>query len=436
MNRRLHSLWRVLLVCLPLCCVVSQVTETRAGGGQSQAKGRVQLQRLVEKEGMVQIGLEVRSGSGRVRSAGSFRLGNEVGSTLECVAGEQATIRLTGGQVEVFAAGRRLSGSRIVVESPAGDLEWNGRTYKGRLLLRPARDGVQVINEIFIEDYLAGVLAAEIGQAPIEALKAQAVVARSEVVHKLLLDRHKSEGFDLCAGEHCMAYKGSGGVTSDMLRACSETRGIVLVADGEILDAVFHTMCGGITAGAEDVWDSPPIAGLQPVWDRLAAREAPMFESEQAFELFLEAPPPGTLCAPTSGSFPSYARKYYRWTKRYDAETLSRMAGVGIVRDIVILERRPSGRVRRLAIEGTRQRRIIEKELPIRRLFDLPSGLFMVRVEKEGDLVRWVEFIGAGSGHGVGLCQMGAWTMAERGARFDAILAHYYPRARLERIYK
>ncbi|MCX7626191.1 MAG: SpoIID/LytB domain-containing protein [Candidatus Sumerlaeaceae bacterium] len=294
---------------------------------------------------------------------------------------------------------------------------------------------LNAINEIPLDDYIACVLKAEIGSAPYEALKAQAVVARSEAIHKLKLGRHAGDGYDLCSSEHCMAYQGTAGITAEMRQAAYDTKGEVLVAEGGILDAVFHTMCGGITAGAEDVWDSPPVAGLEPVWDGLARNDAPSFRSEEEMESFLSHPPAACFCDPSNALFPAYARKYYRWTKSFTATDLQRLFGTN-VQDVKVVERRPSGRVRRVAVLTATGVKIIEKELPIRKQFDLPSGLFVVRVATKSGVVESVEFFGAGSGHGVGLCQMGAWSMAEKGFHYDAILRHYYPRAQLARLYR
>lgn len=394
-----------------------------------------QLNVLLSRQGVVKIGLGTFSGTLEV--AGKNRLILEAGDRQLAAPMISTSVSIHGssdGSLVAVAAGEKWQAPVIRVRADEG-LVFRNRLYWGTLRFLAVREGVQVVNEIFLEDYLACVLEAEIGEAPLEALKAQAVVARSEVVHKLATGRHTKEGFDLCAGEHCMAYKGAEGVTPAMRKACYETRGIVLTAGGKILDAVFHNMCGGITACAEDVWDSPHIAGLDSVWDGLRAHAAPMFRSEEEVSDFLASPPQGIFCCPEENTLPSYARKYFRWTRRLDNAELIRRCGAPL-RDIRILERRPSGRVRKLALVTAAGTRVIEKELPIRRLFDLPSGFFILRVERDGAVIRSVEFRGAGSGHGVGLCQMGAWSMASKGFGFQAILEHYYPNARLSQIYR
>lgn len=409
-----------------------------AGTRISAATISEQIQELLQRQGLVRIGLGRFTPPVKL-TADSYLIiqSSDAGSKASPIPCRDAVINTAVDRLTVKFDGNSLNCASVTIATPnAGDeIQLGGRRYLGIIHIRATKGRLDIINELPLDDYVACVLKAEIGPAPHEALKAQAVVARSEAIHKLKLRRHATEGYDLCASEHCMAYQGSSGVTPDMKRAAFDTKGEVLAAGGEVLDAVFHTMCGGITAGAEDVWDSPPIPGLQPVWDGVGRTSAPYFRSEEEVETFLMRPPAGCFCDPADGHFPAYARKYYRWTKNFSATDLQRLLGA-TVRDLKILERRPSGRVRKLAVITATGERIIEKELPIRKQFDLPSGLFVVHVIRNRGMVESLEFLGAGSGHGVGLCQMGAWAMAEKGFRYDAILLHYYPRARLMQLYR
>ncbi|MGB9692024.1 MAG: SpoIID/LytB domain-containing protein [Candidatus Sumerlaeaceae bacterium] len=394
-----------------------------------------QLDVLFSRQGIIRVGLGTFRDPVVIVPQEQARIESD-GQQIDTIGpGHSVTIRRDGSGALVFDAGAtKQSGQRFRIASDRS-LVLRGHVYWGNLVCSSLPNGVQVINEIFLEDYIACVLAAEIGNAPAEALKAQAVVARSEIVNKLASRRHKGDGFDLCASEHCMAYNGAKDVTMAMQQACSATRGTVLMANAKVLDAVFHNMCGGLTACAEDVWDSPHIMGLDRVWDSTNTQRTPAFRSEEQVAAFIASPPPGTFCDPTQSNFPSYARKYFRWTRRLDRDELARCCGAP-VRDLYIVERTPSGRVRKLAVVTANGTRVIEKELPIRRLFDLPSGFFVMRVERRGGAVQGVEFLGAGSGHGVGLCQMGAWSMAEKGFSYEAILRHYYPNATLRQIYR
>ena len=129
--------------------------------------------------------------------------------------------------------------------------------------------------------------------------------------------------------------------------------------------------------------------------------------------------------------------KYFRWKKTVSGEQLAKVAGFSRVRDVVVAERRPSGKVWVLRITGDGGVKDLKKELPIRRALDLWSGLFYVDVTRNSDgTVESATFTGGGNGHGVGLCQMGARTMAARGMGFDRILNHYYPDARVVRVYR
>jgi peptidoglycan hydrolase-like amidase len=417
-----------LLSLLLFCSVVSTA---------SSATVSQQLQALVNREGQVRIGLGKYERPINITAPnGLLATATLANGTTKNIRAQNIEVQARGVELLVSADGIAATCKVLEVVSPNGrEVGANGKRYWGALEVANSEQGrLVVVNRLPLDDYIACVLKAEIGPAPYEALKAQAVVARSEVIHKIEAGRHKKDGFDLCSGEHCMAYSGCDGVTPDMKRAALETRGLVLMADGQVLDAVFHTMCGGVTAGAEDVWDSPHIPGLEPIWDSARGSGRAYFSSEDEVARFILSPSSGCFCDPAAANFPSYARKYYRWTRSLDAVELRQRCG-GTVLDIRILERRSSGRVRKLEIVTTNGSRVIEKELPIRRLFDLPSGLFLLRVVPGSRGVDSVEFTGAGSGQGVGMCQMGAWSMAEKGFSYEAILRHYFPTAKLGRLY-
>lgn len=333
-------------------------------------------------------------------------------------------------------SGRNLvSGSKLLIGSPAPGtyVQLPGGSYRGQVEI--SGHG-HAINVLLIDDWLKGVLPAEIGEdsAP-EALKAQAVAARSEAIFRLVKPPHASEGYDFCAGEHCQAYKGMKLESAAGNRACDETLGVVLLADGDVMDGVYSNMCGGVTAGAEDVWDSDPMPGLVPVYDD-PQQARPNLGTDEAMAAFLQHPHANTFCDCANRGCANYAKKYYRWSKTIDAAALSRASGVGKVKDIRVTERRTSGRVRKLTFYGDGGSKTIEKELPIRHALDLWSGLFVVTTEKAGGYVRSATFTGAGNGHGVGLCQHGAREMALRGATYQQILAHYYRGAAIQKIYR
>ena len=215
------------------------------------------------------------------------------------------------------------------------------------------------------------------------------------------------------------------------MQAVRETIGLVLVANGDVLDAVFHNVCGGTTAGAEEVWDSKRIAGLTPVLDNGRGNSAPDLSSDRAATAFIEKASPSLCCNPSQPGYPNYAKKYFRWQKTLSFDQISRITGVGAVNSVQVTERMHSGRVRKLQVSGSRGTKTYVKELPIRNAFDLWSGFFVVTMGNGG-----VTFTGAGNGHGVGLCQMGARSLAANGADYKQILKHYFPEASIQRIYR
>ncbi|PKO17570.1 hypothetical protein CVU37_08790 [candidate division BRC1 bacterium HGW-BRC1-1] len=428
---------RLRLVCSALLCwvCVSSFAQT-----STLSPG---LEILLRKAGWVQIGLQKSTGavaiqvkSGAVCMGPSGKVYDGPGGTFRATA-DRKGINLTSPD------GRLIQGEWFVVEPRAdgsvATWETSGNGYRGRAQLVHNGSGMRVINQIRIDDYLKGVLPAEIGSSPMEALKAQAVAARSETIFKLAANRHKADGFDLCTGEHCQAYKGVKLEEQPSNEAVDATAGYVLTnASGAILDAVYSNVCGGITAGAEDVWDSEPIPGLRPVFDSPGkAAGAVDVSSEAAFRRFLDDSSRDFFCDSKNAGYPKYAMKYFRWKKTVSGEQLAKVAGFSRVRDVAVAERRPSGKVWVLRITGDGGVKDLKKELPIRRALDLWSGLFYVDVTRNPDgTVANATFTGGGNGHGVGLCQMGARTMAARGMGFDRILNHYYPDARVVRVYR
>lgn len=341
-----------------------------------------------------------------------------------------------GGSVNVTLPGGSTLSAREVTLVPGGQpFQYEGRSYRGKARVTGGRT-LALVNEVMIDDWLKGVLPAEIGSdSPLEALKAQAVTARSEAIFRLLSPPHKSEGYDFCTGVHCQAYKGIGEENAEIQKACDATLGYVLVAGDDVVNAVYHNVCGGVTAGAEDVWESDPLPGISPVFDTLKGG-TPDLSSEAAAAEFIQRDGADYFCFSGNPAYANYAKKYFRWSKTLTAEEAGRMAGVGKLTDIRVSERRPSGRVRKLTVVGSGGTKTIERELPIRKVFDLWSGLFVLKLEQAGGRLSTVTFVGAGNGHGVGLCQHGAREIARRGGTFDQILGHYYRGAKLRRVYR
>ncbi len=319
-------------------------------------------------------------------------------------------------------------GLPIALESSGGiELEAARRTsYTGSIALSVGPDEkLSAIESVAIESYLRGVLPSEMPSSwPMEALKAQAVAARSEVLAHLA-GKHQLEGVDFCNAEHCRAYRGSANGDSSTDAAIDATRGTILLQGSRVAATVFSSNCGGWTEHNDAVWSAPPDASLRGVADTPSAPREPVGENVRRWL----SKPPASYCQTDSDSF--------RWRKSYSTEELSAMVGkqhrVGRIRSIELGERGVSGRLKWVKVNGASGSVTIRKELPIRQAFgNLPSALFVVDAEPSANPNRFT-FIGGGRGHGVGLCQYGARGMADRGIVYTEILLHYFSGVRIER---
>ena len=317
------------------------------------------------------------------------------------------------------------------------------QTFQGSLVLRIIDGELHAINRIAIEDYLTSVIASEMsGTSSIELLKAHAVISRSWLLAQLnphpsaphqeeqkgtirWYDREAHTHFDVCADDHCQRYQGvHRKITAQVHEAIRATRGIVLSYEGEVCDARFSKCCGGITELYESCWDDTPHPYLSVVHDPFCNTNDSKILSE-----VLNHYDQGT--------------DFYRWTVEYTQEELSELVhrrggfDYGDIVELIPIERGPSGRIVRLQIVGTKATRIIGKELEIRRTLSethLYSSAFKVEKREENEKTTFI-LHGAGWGHGVGLCQIGAAVMGAQGYKFDEILHHYYPNAELTEWY-
>lgn len=299
------------------------------------------------------------------------------------------------------------------------------------------------INTLPMEEYVKGVVPSEIGgSSPYESQKAQAIAARSEAYHKLALGHHLDDLYDFCDKVHCQTYHGVEDQTPASLRAVEETRGQVLVYENQVIDAVYCHSCGGVSAASTDVWRSGNYAFYQTAYDRRFWRGSPNLSSERQADVWLSSAP-DVFCNPSQRGFPEYARKYFRWTRTLDGATLERLINhhqkVGQILDIQVVERTESGRVRVLRVVGSKQTVRFTGIDNVSAVFnDPPSSFFALDVVHDPappNAVRSVTLRGGGFGHGVGLCQMGAYMMALRGYGCEEILAHYYPKTLIRRAY-
>lgn len=303
------------------------------------------------------------------------------------------------------------------------------RAYRGTVYVTVDAGGrTAAVNALPLEDLVRGIVPSEIyASAPLEALKAQAVTARGEILAKIGV-RHRADPWLLCAEQHCQVYKGMSGEHPQTDRAIAASRGEVLLGrEGRLVDSVYSSTCGGHTENNEAVWGTPPDPHLRgvPDWIDSASELEPFAAGVTDVEAWLAADVPA-MCGASGFTRP----EKYRWERRFSAAEMDAVGarlGIGPVLSIAVTGRGVSGRATGLAFTGTRGATVVQGELAIRRLLgNLNSSLFVV--EREGDAERptgW-RFRGAGWGHGVGMCQTGAIGRAERGHDHRSILGHYY----------
>jgi len=319
---------------------------------------------------------------------------------------------------------------------------WHGREkrqFRGKIHLVAGDGGMQVVNELGLERLLRGVVPAEIfASAQAEALAAQAVTARGEVLAKIGT-RHLAEPALLCAEQHCQVFKGEGASTPATDRAVAGTRGQVLLGpDDHLIDAVYSAVCGGHTENNEVVWGGSPRSSLRGRTDfepKGSWRAYTAGVGEQDLDRWFDEEPPA-WCNLSSFRNP----EKFRWTRRMTLEELDKRLAplkVGHLLDLKVVGRGVSARLKALEIKGSLRTVVVHRELPVRKLLgNLNSGAFVIRRELDarGRLVAFV-FRGAGWGHGVGLCQVGAIGMAEAGFDHRSILRHYFNGAHIAPIY-
>lgn len=351
-------------------------------------------------------------------------------------------------------------------------------SFQGDLVLRLARDEtICVINEIHLEDYLASVISSEMSaSAPIEFLKAHAILSRSWLLAALdrkkkgeaipgpagkasetegevtrWYDREDHDLFDVCSDDHCQRYQGITKMGSKQVQqTVRETHGKVLIWQGEICDARYSKACGGMTEEFDTAWEDKRIPYLKSISD--APASYPMIGTEEEAITWVLAEPEAYCRTQDSKLLKTIlpevdceTHDFFRWEVEYSRKELEDILrqksgfDFGTLRDIKPLRRGPSGRISRLKIVGSKLSRVVGKELEIRRWLSpshLYSSAFVVTVKwgSKGEAKRFT-FRGAGWGHGVGLCQIGAAVMATKGFSAEEILKHYFRDIEIRKIY-
>jgi SpoIID/LytB domain protein len=350
----------------------------------------------------------------------------------------------------------RLSATSIeIAEVEVGrGFHWESseaRTYNGTLeFLVDDYGKLSVVNELSLEEYLKGVVPSEMPVAfPFEALKAQAIAARVEAIAKAGL-RHPLKAFDLCDDVHCQVFSGSTRRAQTANNAVESTHGIFMIYRRNIIEAFYAAVCGGHTEDNQNVWlmDAKPyLSGVLDSRSR-GSRLSNSLENEENVKRWIDSEP-DVNCNTLRGRVPealNYSKKYFRWEVKYDRTQLEKIIRektgeeFGLLVDLVPRKRGVSGRMQELEVVGTKKRFIISRELPIRQALS-KTTLYSASCyfKKEGgmkDLPARFIIKGAGWGHGVGMCQIGAGMMAQSHRKFDEILTHYYRGITLEVLYE
>ena len=345
--------------------------------------------------------------------------------------------------------------------------------FEGTLEIRDNADGTQTaINRLDVEDYLSSVITSEMSAtSSLELLKAHAVISRSWVLrpiispststekpdlsnpdrHVIWYERDAHEGFDVCADDHCQRYEGitrrdeHPEAAANVQKAIDATRGQVLMYDGKVCDARFYKSCGGATELFENAWANEHYPYLEAVRDEIGT-PLPDLTIEENAQAFIRTSP-SAYCNTTDArvlsqvlnNYDQETKDFYRWTVQYTAAELSDIirerSGIdfGEILDLVPIKRGPSARLYEMQIVGSKRTMVIGKELEIRKWLSkshLYSSAFVVDRNEQGDFI----LTGAGWGHGVGLCQIGAAVMADKGYTYEQILAHYFPGSEIKTI--
>ena len=343
------------------------------------------------------------------------------------------------------------------------------QVFRGALRIIKRDAGLTVVNDVPLEEYVTSVISSEMSAScPIELLKAHAVISRSWLLfpkaqpspgapaerepvrakpqeraagpeqgshaHEILrwYGREAHPDFDVCADDHCQRYQGiTKAFSPEAANAVAATTGEFLRYNGIICDARFSKCCGGITERYSTAWEDQEIRYLESVYD------GPEQTRAHIPETWIRSDPPAycntrdsDLLSRILPGFDRETRDFYRWRVEYTPDELADLVksrigvDLGPIRDIEAVARGPSGRIYRLKLSGERDYLFIGKELEIRRALSrthLYSSAFVVDKESGRLVLR-----GAGWGHGVGLCQIGAAVMANEGRTYKEILQHYY----------
>ena len=351
--------------------------------------------------------------------------------------------------------------------------------FQGAFHVIVENDKLTGINVIGVEDYLISVISSEMSAtASLELLKAHAVISRSWLLAQMeknktladkqdtyttctqtdeelikWYDREDHLHFDVCADDHCQRYQGITRASTETVReAVAATRGQLLMYDGKICDARFSKCCGGVFEKFRSCWEEVEHPYLAKQRDSRTATELPDLTVEAEADRWIRTSPESfcntadaKILSQVLNHYDQETTQFYRWTVTYGQDELAALicerSGIdfGRIIDLIPVERGTSGRLIKLKIVGSKRTLTIGKELEIRRTLStshLYSSAFVIdKADISDGIPGRFTLTGAGWGHGVGLCQIGAAVMGERQYPYDEILLHYYIEASIEKAY-
>ena len=351
------------------------------------------------------------------------------------------------------------------------------QSFTGILHLVIDEGKITAINTLPVEDYLVSVISSEMSAtSSLEFLKAHAVISRSWLLAQIenrkrqsnksddffsfiktdneyirWYDREDHTIFDVCADDHCQRYQGiTRASNAAVAQAVKATCGQVLMYNNEICDARFSKCCGGITEEFQYCWEDKRYPYLTAANDTL--QDIPDLRLESEAEKWIRSEPEAIcntkdkhIISQILNSYDQETHDFYRWKVKYDQRTLSELIrrktkmDFGDIIDLIPVERGTSGRISKIRVVGSKKTLIIGKELEIRRILSenhLFSSAFVVDKGEDTDgIPSYFLLTGAGWGHGVGMCQIGAAVMGENGCDYNEILLHYYQEAEIRKLY-
>lgn len=451
---------------------------------------------MIDKEPLIRVGLISGAQSARLTLSGEFVTDHGTGLTdgdfIVEVIGQSLRLHADSPSQEIESIRPVITVSpadfnacRITVHDVTIgiDFHWQRREsqqFQGAIRFERDEKGLTVINELPLESYLVSVISSEMSAScPSDLLRAHSIVSRSWLLAQLQrresgietsqaksgveaagerirwYDRESHDLFDVCADDHCQRYQGiSKAFSPETHDAVNDTRGVAVVYGEEICDARYSKSCGGMTEVFSAAWEEKSVPYLAALYDGVGnITEYRMPLSVEANAEAWITSSPDAYCNTQSAEllsrilpgFDQETQDFYRWTVTYNQSELSelihRRTGIdfGAILALEPVERGESGRLIKLRIVGEKRSLVIGKELEIRRALSkshLYSSALVVQAKASPEgAPESFSITGAGWGHGVGLCQIGAAVMADQGHPHTAILAHYFRNAELKKLY-